>query len=331
MVSTTVFRALARALSILSATPQGYAAAVPPHSGCGKPLSYGQSPSSFHNVTIWSGNLERRFVVFIPPAYDTLRPSQLIVSFHGGTKTAEEQISLDSLTSDDFNAQSIVIYPQGYNNTWQGTPGRITNDVLFTSDILDYVEATYCIDPKRIMSTGKSQGAGVCNLLACDATLSQRIAAYAPVSGAYYVDSIPCYPDTVAFPCSPGRSDIPILAFHGGNDTVISYNGGDRKGQCLPSIPHWIQAWASRDGLDVSRNRSTLIATNATKYSFGPPSSRCENPGKFSYVNLVYDSDIGHDWPSTTPNDDNQKPYHYVASFNATPIILDFFKHYPLP
>ena len=199
----------------------------------------------------------------------------------------------------------------------------------FTSDILDYVEAKYCVDPNRIMTTGKSQGAGVCNLLACNATLSQRIAAFAPVSGAYYVDSVPCHPDTVTLPCSPGRSDIPILAFHGGNDSVIYYDGGDRKHQCLPSIPHWIQSWASRDGLDDSKNQSTHLATNTTKYSFGP-SSGCDSSGDSSLVNLVYNSFIGHDWPSTERNDDNDKPDHYVASFNATPLILDFFEQYPL-
>ena len=115
MLSPTILRALACAFSILSAAPQGNAAAVPALTGCGKALPSGQSPSSFHNVTIWSGDFERRFVVFIPPAYDTQSPSQLILSFHGGTKTAEKQIDLDRLTSSEFNTQSIVVYPQGYN------------------------------------------------------------------------------------------------------------------------------------------------------------------------------------------------------------------------
>lgn len=31
-----------------------------------------------------------------------------------------------------------------------------------------------------------------------------------------------------------------MLEFHGGDDTTISYAGGERKGECLPSITHWI-------------------------------------------------------------------------------------------
>lgn len=194
--------------------------------------------------------------------------------------------------------------------------------MLFTSEILDYMEANYCVDLTRIMSTGKSDGGGVCNLLACNATLSRRIAAFAPVSGAYYVDELPCDPDRVTIPCAPGRGDVPILAFHGGNDTTANYTGGPRRKQCLPAIPHWIQEWASRDGLDASMNRSTHVASNTTKYSFDPSSS--------DLVSLVYESDIGHDWPSTVPNADNKRQDHHVASFNATPMILDFFNSHPL-
>lgn len=158
------------------------------------------------------------------------------------------------------------------------------------------------------------------NVLACDSKLSQRIAAFAPVSGAYYVDTLPCVSTTVISPCSPGRLDIPFLAFHGGNDTTIAFNGGERKNQCLPAIPHFIREWAARDLLSIQRNRSYPVASNTTLYSFGPR----------GLVGLVYDAVIGHDWPSTVPNSDNSKPGHILASFNATPIIMDFFGRHSL-
>ena len=76
-------------------------------------------------------------------------------------------------------------------DTWQGVPAiGYRNDVEFTTDILDEVESLYCINPSRITVTGKSDGAGFNNLLACDSILSKRIAAFAPVSGAYRLWSV---------------------------------------------------------------------------------------------------------------------------------------------
>lgn len=152
--------------------------------------------------------------------------------------------------------------------------------------------------------------------------MSSRIAAFAPVSGAFYVNTSSCSADTVQIPCSPSRHDIPFLEFHGGNDTTISYEGGPRKQECLPSIPHFIQQWAARDGLSL-HNVTTPISSNTVSYRYG-------SGVNFGLVEHVYDAVIGHDWPSTAPNADNQVSGHHIASFNATPIILEFFKQHPL-
>lgn len=207
-------------------------------------------------------------------------------------------------------------------NTWEGVPKISTNDIQFTADVLNEVQSQYCIDPLRTYATGKSDGAGFCNLLACDPNLSTKFAAFAPVSGAYYVDSLPCVPQTVDLPCFPGRSLIPLLAFHGGNDTTIPYSGEERKGECLPSIPHFIQQWASREHLGTN-NVTTPVAANTIKYSYGFGLQSGQ-------VELYYEADIGHDWPSTAPNADNQAKGHHVASYDATPIIMDFFQKHIL-
>lgn len=201
-------------------------------------------------------------------------------------------------------------------------PGVTTNDVQFTTDILNEVASLYCINPSRITATGKSDGAGFNNVLACDPVPSRRFAAFAPVSGAYYIDTLPCSPSTVQIPCLAHRSDIPIHAFHGGNDTTIAYLGGERKSECLPTIPHFIQQWAMRD--DLGENNVTIpLASDTETYSFG-------HGAQAGLVELTYESNIGHDWPSTVPNADNTVAGHHVANYNATPIILDFFESHPL-
>ncbi|KAH8705840.1 hypothetical protein BGW36DRAFT_18591 [Talaromyces proteolyticus] len=280
-----------------------------------------QLPPGVSNVTIISGGLNRSYLLFIPPLYKPDTPTGAILSYHGGNRTALDQLQLDELTNSEFNTDLIVVYPQGIDKKWEGVPGVNTNDTQFTTDILNQVESRYSIDSKHIWATGKSDGGGFCNRLACDAVLSARLAAFAPVSGAYYVDTLPCTPSTVEIPCNASRRNIPFLAFHGGNDTTIPYLGGERKHECLPTIPHFIRQWAKRDGLNSSSNITTSIASNTVQYSFGIT----------GLVQLVYDSVIGHDWPSTIPNADNQKAGHQPASFNATPIVLDFFRNHQLP
>lgn len=203
---------------------------------------------------------------------------------------------------------------------WQVSPDSASDDLKFISNILDEVESTLCINKSRVYATGKSQGGGMVGMLACDQSLSTRIAAFAPVSGAFYVmPEGDCEPDSVDLPCFAGRSDIPILEFHGGSDSVIPYNGdATKRDACLPSIPHWVQTWAKRNNLGTS-NKSTSITKAATWQRFGTGSSS-------GLVSHVYDgTNVGHVWPATKQNAEEA-----TASFDATPMILEFFGNYSL-
>lgn len=64
-----------------------------------------------------------------------------------------------------------------------------------------------------------------------------------------------------------------MLEFHGMNDGTVNYTGGVRRKACLPTIPHWIQMWAERDGLGTTNVSSpvpgALAGSTAVKYEFG--------------------------------------------------------------
>jgi poly(3-hydroxybutyrate) depolymerase len=196
-----------------------------------------------------------------------------------------------------------------------------TDDVKFTLSLLDLLQSQYRIDFKRVFATGKSQGGGFVGVLACDNKASQRIAAFAAVSGAFYTtgSDSKCDPDTVKITCNPGRVPIPFIEFHGGEDGTISYNGGPRRGVCLPSIPHYLREWAKRNNLGTKATTSKFT-THGTVTRFND-----------SLVVGYYDSTIGHDWPATTPNPDTEGDKNKPATFNATSIILDYFGQHPLP
>lgn len=157
-------------------------------------------------------------------------------------------------------------------------------------------------------------------VLACDSAASKLFAAFAPVSGAFYttVAAKNCKPDSVQITCNPGRSNIPFIEFHGGADDTILYAGDARKGVCLPSIPHYITQWATRNGLSAA-NSSAPFSLDTTEYSFGN-----------GLVRSYFGKKVGHDWPSTLSNADNSRKGHAPATYNASEVIVEFFKKYSL-
>lgn len=181
----------------------------------------------------------------------------------------------------------------------------------------------YCIDDTRIYAAGKSNGGGFTGTLACDANLSNKIAAFAPVSGGFYVlPASPdnCNPSKVTIPCHATRP-IPIIEFHGGVDGTVNYTGGVQHKACLPTIPHYMQEWSKRDGLGTKNVTKLTHNGHVTKYEFG------EDAGKLGLVTHWFIDDLEHDWPSTVPNGDDKTGHTYI---NATSIIMEFFGRYSL-
>lgn len=63
------------------------------------------------NVTLG----DRRYLLYFPVNYQPDKPAPLVLSYHGGTRTAETQQALDLLTTTYFNQDYIVVYPNGIN------------------------------------------------------------------------------------------------------------------------------------------------------------------------------------------------------------------------
>ena len=193
------------------------------------------------------------------------------------------------------------------------------SDLDFTLDLISSLSTTLCVDHTRIFASGKSEGGGFVGALACDAKTSALIAAFAPVSGAFYEtdQGVP-----LAGPCRPRRTPIPMMEFHGSADRVIAYEGAPRSGDQVPPIPQWLHHWAYLDGCttDDQGQQDFMFngIVNQTTWSCA------------QYKDIVtgyWIEGLGHVWPSTTPNDDDK---HGHTVLNATPIIMDFFSRYSL-
>ena len=288
--------------------------------GCGKAIDSrwkigGGTGKSNKLGFLTEGNVKRTGLLHFPPNFDNNKSTGLIFAFHGRSGSAAGQESLSKLSDPDKNKNMLVLYPEGIDQQWQGDPKAISDDVAFTLDMIVSMREQFCIDPDRIYATGQSNGGGfAANILACDPVASRKIAAFAGVSGAYYqgTSGDNCKPLTVSITCNAGRKNVPILEFHGLKDETIPYNGGVRRNRCLPNIPHFMTAWAERNGLGESYAQTNEHNNHVKKMEWGK--------GDLKGINTHYSIDnMGHTWP-------NSKTY-YLA---ATPLTLDFFNKWTL-
>ncbi len=84
---------------------------VPASTGCGEsaPVPPGESAA----FSMPAGELERQYVLHLPPDYDANRATPLVLDFHGYTGTAAGEESFTGL-SDHADAHGFaVVYPQG--------------------------------------------------------------------------------------------------------------------------------------------------------------------------------------------------------------------------
>ncbi len=204
--------------------------------------------------TIDSGGLTRRYILHIPPSYsDTggADATPLVLLFHGHGGRARSFAGYTGLPAKADRAGFIAVMPQGlattltpephWNFTTLGPFGPDDpDDVAFIDDLLDALEAELCIDSARVFSTGFSLGAHLSVRLACD--LSDRIAAIAPVAGVYFP---PFKPGHIPEPACLSTRPVPVIAFHGTDDTGTTFEGSERGMNRL--IP-WVIALAAIGG-----------------------------------------------------------------------------------
>ncbi|MBX5451349.1 alpha/beta hydrolase family esterase [Thermogemmatispora sp.] len=264
--------------------------------------------------TLMSGGLARSYRLHVPPDYQPDQPLPLVLNFHGHGSSGKQQEAYTGFSLLADREHFFVAYPDGVvasdgQSGWNayGPHPTPVDDVRFTSDLLQTLQAHWCIDLRRIFATGLSNGGGLTALLAC--RLSTQIAAFAPVSGAFY---------PIPSGCHPERS-VPILEIHGTGDLIVPYGG--KPGLGLPPIGQWLQDWAQRDGC-LQGPTVFLTEDDIT----GEAWFHCAAPGIVVHYRI---SGGGHTWPgSLIP-----LPYYGQTShtLNATVVIWQFFVAHPLP
>ncbi|MET7770582.1 hypothetical protein [Nocardia sp. NPDC005366] len=328
-------RAIGSAVAVVSltatalaveATAHGQPASPSASSGCSTPTpASGESTLQFTN-----GGKTGTYIQSIPPGAN--KPLPVVLDLHGFMEPADIEHSGTGLAELGTSRGFLTITPQLSElrlPQWDFTENSA--DITYLSQLLTHVEETLCVDRQRIYATGLSMGGFTSSSLGCQ--LSERIAAIAPVAGLQ--DFTWCHPSR----------PVPVIAFHGSEDPIIAYTGGEGpNARFLPtpgntgsslndsepgvngpnsrSIPDNAAAWARRNGC-AAEPTDQLVAPDVSLRNYACPAD--------ASVQLYTVLGAGHVWPGTSSA---VYPQPLVGanttSINATQLIWDFFQAHPL-
>jgi polyhydroxybutyrate depolymerase len=326
-VSLAPFRAahITRWAAALAATTGLLVAAAPAaaksgSSGCGLPFATGQTTT----LTMSSEGRQRTAIVYVPTGYDGHKPLPLVLDLHGSGSNAAEQMVRSELSDSAELNTFITVAPQGEGGRWN-VPGVTTgtnlpDDEQFLSDLIDHLQATLCLDERRIYGAGYSGGGRMISQYACDHP--ERVAAIAPVAGlrAGFPVNTPdgWQPDPAT--CTPERP-VPVITFSGTADPVNPFAGGGAA-YWRYGVPAAQARWA-----EINDCRQGPRTTSITEHVDQVAYEAC--PHKADVV-MYRIQNGGHVWPSSEA---------FVGfglgevtfEIDANALIWDFFRHYKLP
>ncbi|KAK6504617.1 hypothetical protein TWF481_006556 [Arthrobotrys musiformis] len=283
--------------------------------GCGKSVA-STSIGVTKKVTISSSNTNRTFYVHLPRDYDAEEEYPVILGFHGAPGIGIHFEADTMFSAPRWGDGKITVFPDALGGVWATGLGNMTTpveqDLKFMSDLLDYLRDNYCVDNEKIYATGISNGGGFINRIACDPTVGANFAAFAPDAGAFTG-----FERGGDAPCNPYKTPIPIISFHGTNDTTIPYYGRNDSIP-TPPIPYWLQGWAERNKCDLNNVTQTVYNSSAEHYVWN-----CDGvDGVMQHFKI---NGMGHVWPSTEPNFSQLNSGDKPTVVQANQLILDFF------
>lgn len=289
--------------------------------------------------------VEREYQITFPGDYDGSSEAPVIVNLHGLTSNMQEQALLSDLTVRGTDRGYVVVTPQGlsidipigggFEATWWNVVAAVdtsgidqtlvgADDLGFINELLDALETDFCLDADREYATGMSNGAGLTTALGCEP--NSRFAALAPVAGTNIVSN--CQSDAIPS----------TIAFHGDDDQVVPYEGGDIYGfpLDLPSYLDRVGEMAAKDGCEADPTTEELFDDVTLTTWEG-----CPDGIMFEAYTVIGG---GHTWPGVTTyapegafddaaNDRDagfeinveEMGGHQTTNIVATDLILDFF------
>jgi polyhydroxybutyrate depolymerase len=288
---------------------------------CNRNIRATPNPATETTHIITFGNTERTYILHVPSSYTGNNAVPLILDFHGGGGNAASEMGHSGFRELSDSEGFIVAYPNGNGRfedkllTWNGgtccgyAVTKNIDDVGFVRVVITEIEARYKIDPKRVYSTGLSNGAIMSHRLACDA--SDIFAAIAPVAGTLnYIRCDPAQP-------------VAVIEFHGTEDEHIRYNGGAGPDSLVDvpfaSVKDSVDFWVNVDQCETTPEIESFSDIKHDTYS------GCAQGTSVELYTIIGGK---HAWPGSGgpawPGGDEP-----TDTISATQLIWEFFKAHP--
>jgi len=260
--------------------------------------------------------IERTYLLYIPKNYSATVKMPLVLNYHGYTGSAKQQMVYGDFRAEAEANNFLVVQPQGtlldgktHWNVGGWTLNSSTDDVKFTTALIDELIEKYNLDAKRIYATGMSNGGYMSFKLACE--LGDKIAAIASVTGSMT-------PQTFTT-CNPQRP-IPILQIHGVSDPTVPYSGAIWS----KSIADVLDYWVKHNETTTTPEKSAVPDTNKEDKSTAERWVYQNNSNQIPVIHYKI-SGGKHTWPGAAYNAPGTN-----QDFKASRVIWEFFSHYDL-
>lgn len=275
-------------------------------------------------------NLQRQFMVHLPPGFSSSQQRALVVNLHGGSGNMVSAQGFSQMNPVADQNNFVVAWPQGIGVAAPGfswADGRNTSadqagidDIGFIHRLVDTLVRRYNIDSNRIYLCGFSNGGFMVQRLACQSP--GKFAAMASLGASM---------DTGLYrQCTPVRL-VPMAFFNGTADPAMPYNGGAMQNPLVkPVVPvdSAVQSWVRRNQCQqaqpVFNFPDLFVGDSSTAQLFRY--SQCACQSEVLFYKLI---NGGHTWPGVfvpgqaavlgNTNRDIQASVELWQFFNAHP------------
>ena len=266
--------------------------------------------------------LERCWLLLVPLILNESAPAPLLVDMHGNGDDMYQQRWTSDFANISMEQGFFVAYPQGHNNAWNHGSSLIPcsdelrcseeDDVGFTLQMLDTIMQNHSIDKSRVYVTGWSNGCGMTQRLAVQAS---EVFAAAGCMAMYRFAEV-----------QSDYSPIPFMEVHGLLDEIVLY------ATTAPAAPVFgpekgaiqnLESWADLNGCQGSIPEVIVSEEDYDIRGY----TDCENEAQVMLVSLFFAAhnpyehddpvaDPGRGWANPTGVPSSTIVWEFVSQFS---------------
>ena len=267
-------------------------------------------------------DLERCWLLLVPPILNESVPAPLLVDMHGNGDDMYQQRWTSDFANISMEQGFVVAYPQGHNNAWNQGPSLIPcsdelrcseeDDVGFILQMLDTIVQNHSIDQSRVYVTGWSNGCGMTQRLAVQAS---EVFAASGCMAMYLFADVPS-----------DYKPIPFIEVHGILDEIVLY------ATTAPAAPVFgpekgaiqnLETWADLNGCQGSIPEVIVSEDDYDIRGY----TDCENETQVMLVSLFFAAhnpyehddpvaDPGRGWANPTGVPSSTIVWEFVSQFS---------------